>query len=77
MVCTSLRKRTVDLVVLPGLSTEPQDPRRPRFSFFYLHNFKEQTPGSTFVVGVGGSSASEFSEQNLLSGCPAAGLPFQ
>jgi hypothetical protein len=55
-----LKKRTVELVVLPSLSTGPQEPRRPRFSFFHLHNFKELTPGSTFVVGVGGGRASEF-----------------
>jgi hypothetical protein len=54
-----LKKRTVE-VFSPGSRTGPQEPRRPRFSFFHLHNFKELTPGATFVGGVGGSQASEF-----------------
>jgi hypothetical protein len=33
----------------------PQEPRRPRFSFFHLHNVKELTPGSSFEGDVGGS----------------------
>ena len=40
--------------------TGPQEPRRPRFPFFHLHNVKELTPGATFVIGVGGGQASEF-----------------
>jgi len=58
-----LRKRTVDLVVLSSLSTGPQEPRRPRFSFFNLHNVKELTPGTSLDGGVGGSAASEFRGQ--------------
>jgi hypothetical protein len=53
-----LKKRTVE-VFSPGSRTGPQEPRRPRFSFFHLHNFKELTPGATFVIGVGGGHASE------------------
>ena len=39
-----LRKRTVE-VYLPGLSTRPQEPRRPRFSFFQSSQCQRTDPG--------------------------------
>jgi len=52
-----LRKRTVE-VCMSNLTIRPQEPRRPRFPFFHLHNFKERTPGASFEGGVSGSRAS-------------------
>ena len=55
----------------------PQEPRRPRFSFFHLHAVKELTP-VPLRAGVIGSWASEKLERTRPSpGCPAASLPFQ
>jgi hypothetical protein len=42
-----LEKRTVE-VCMSDLTIEPQEPRRPRFPFFHLHNVKERTPGDLF-----------------------------
>jgi hypothetical protein len=56
------RKRTVE-VCLPNLTIRPQEPRRPRFPFFHLHNFKEQTPGASFEGGVVEAFASRTGEQ--------------
>lgn len=43
-----LRKRTVDCVVLPSLSTGPQEPRRPRFSFFQSSQCQRADPVCDF-----------------------------
>jgi hypothetical protein len=43
-----LKKRTVDCVVLPSLSTRPQEPRRPRFSFFQSSQCQRADPGCGF-----------------------------
>jgi hypothetical protein len=71
-----LEKRTVE-VYSSDLTTEPQEPRRPRFPFFHLHNVKEQTPGDLFR-GAASTEASlpNFWEQESSSGCPAVSLPF-
>jgi hypothetical protein len=58
-------------------SFSSQEPRRPRFSFFYLHNVKEptqQTPRRTRNQSL---SKKFHKEQQLISGCPAATLPCQ
>jgi hypothetical protein len=74
-----LRKRTVDCVVLPS-SLEPD---RKNLAVHVslssnLHNVKERTPCAALAGGVSGSSRFPNSgEQNLVSGLPAAGLPFQ
>ena len=39
----SLQKRAPIEVCSSNLSIRPQEPRRPRFSFFSLHNVKEPT----------------------------------
>jgi hypothetical protein len=58
-------------------SFSSQEPRRPRFSFFYLHNVKELT-FTPHWQNVGEAVASDLFKQNkLLSGCPAASLPCQ
>ena len=48
--------------LLPDLrpGSAPQEPRRPRFPFFHLHNVKERTPGASFEGGVMEVSTSEF-----------------
>jgi len=49
-------------VVLPRLSPRPQEPRRPRFPFFYINCVKEQTPPG----GVFGAFAPNFGDSDLL-----------
>jgi hypothetical protein len=75
VVCTS-EKRTVE-VYSSDLTIRPQEPRRPRFPFFHLHNVKEQTLGASFEGSVGGSGGADFWVQKFASGYPAAYLPFQ
>ena len=55
-----------------------QEPRRPRFSFFHLHNFKELTSlPSRARTSLEASLPNSFREHDLMSGCPADRLPFQ
>ena len=55
-----LEKRTVE-VYSSNLTIGPQEPRRPRFPFFHLHNVKERTSGASFEGDVSGSRASKIS----------------
>src|SRR5690554_4712540 len=59
-------------------SFSSQEPRRPRFSFFHLHNFKELTSlPSRARTSSEALLPNSFREQDLSSGCPADRLPFQ
>jgi hypothetical protein len=71
-----LRKRTVE-VCSSNLTIGPQEPRRPRFPFFHLHNVKERTLGASFEGSVMEAVLPNFWEQNFASGSPAAYLPYQ
>jgi hypothetical protein len=71
-----LRKRTVE-VCSSNLTIGPQEPRRPRFPFFHLHNVKEQTLGASFEGSVVEAELPNFWEQDFASGSPAAYLPYQ
>ena len=69
-----LRKRTVDLVVLPN----PFGPDRKNLAVHVslssnLHNVKELT----LATSVGESVTLKFCRTIFTSGCPAANLPFQ
>ncbi|WP_210165913.1 hypothetical protein, partial [Devosia soli] len=59
-------------------SFSSQEPRRPRFSFFFLHNVKELT-FTPQGPNVGEATASDFylGKTNAPSGRPAASLPCQ
>ena len=46
---------------MSNLTIRPQEPRRPRFPFFHLHNVKERTSGASFEGDVSGSRASKIS----------------
>ena len=71
-----LRKRTVE-VCMSNLTIGPQEPRRPRFPFFHLHNVKERTSGASFEGDVMEAGLPNFGEQDFASGYPAAYLPYQ
>ena len=68
---SSLRKRapieslSTSAGVNPSIS--PQEPRRPRFSFFYLHNVKELTKSPSPVNLVVGSNRLQHSQANAVS----------
>ena len=47
-----LRENVPSKSVSSDLTIRPQEPRRPRFPFFHLHNVKERTPGASFEEGV-------------------------
>ena len=70
-----LRKRTVE-VCSSDLTTGPQEPRRPRFPFFHLHNVKEQTLGPLARAASSEAGLPEIWEQERASGCPAEPLPY-
>src|SRR5690606_7610630 len=63
--------------VNPSFSS--QEPRRPRFSFFYLHNVKELTslPSRARTSVEANASGNSCRANDFLSGCPADRLPFQ
>ena len=55
-------------------SFRSQEPRRPRFSFFYLHNVKERTitPSPAAIVSESIKLSYSFeTEHKALAGCPA------
>lgn len=77
-VCVPLEKRAPSKSIKtkpdPKIRQVSQEPRRPRFSFFCLHNVKELTSITRF----NGSTSREQSSQKLAnkssSGYPAPGL---
>jgi hypothetical protein len=61
-------------LILSCPRTKPQEPRRPRFSFFYLHNVKERTkePSPAAIVSESLKLSDFFqTKQTSLAGCPA------
>src|SRR5690606_8865300 len=73
--CTH-RSLSTSTRIAPGFSS--QEPRRPRFSFFNLHNVKEPT---SLPNGLGRRrrtrSPHSLRERDLVSGCSADRLPCQ
>ena len=79
-LCTSektYRRSLFDLLPSFWLGFSPQEPRRPRFSFFHLHAVKELTLDPCGHQRHRKPRLPEFWGQNVASGCPAASLPFR
>lgn len=63
---------------MSDLTIRPQEPRRPRFPFFHLHAVKEPTScPSRARRRWKHQLPNSRREQDFISGCPAASLPFQ
>ena len=78
----SLRKRAPIEVFLTSTgiasSFSSQEPRRPRFSFFYLHNVKELTiPPSPASIVIGSNASRILQEKTLLLVAQQISLPLR